>query len=76
MIAVGNKNKNVKNKDRWNYCHHMTMLLLFWDNHRLPLLHMAERFIWIEEKGECINEFEIGYMINPRFCVNKAFKEN
>ena len=39
MIAVGNNNKKIKNKDRWNYCHHMTMLTLLGDNHYLPLLH-------------------------------------
>ena len=26
MIAVGNKNNKLKNKDRWNYCLHMSML--------------------------------------------------
>ena len=41
----------------------MPMLPLLGDNHRLPLLHKAKRFIWIEEKYERINEFEIGYMI-------------
>ena len=27
----------------------------------------------IEEKGELINDFEIGYMINPGLHINKAF---
>ena len=48
MIAVGNKNKNIKNKYRWNYCHHMPILPLLRANHLLPLLHKAKRFIWIE----------------------------
>ena len=47
MIAVGNENKKIKNKDRWSYCHHMLMLALLGSNHRLPLLHIAKRFIWI-----------------------------
>ena len=25
-IAVGNENKKIKNRDRWNYCNHMPML--------------------------------------------------
>ena len=45
------------------------------DNNRLPLLHMDKCFICIEEKSDRINEFEIGYTINPTFHVNKAFKE-
>ena len=26
MIAVGNKNKESKSKERWNYCNHIPML--------------------------------------------------
>ena len=49
MISVGNENKTIKNKDRWNYFHHMPILPLLGDNHCLPLWHMAKRFIWLEE---------------------------
>ena len=75
IIALGNENKKIKNKDRWNYCHRMPMLPLLGDNHRLPLFHMDKHFIWLEKTGERINEFEIGYMINPRLNVNISFKE-
>ena len=34
-------------------------------NHRLPLSHMAKSYIWLEETNQRINEFYIGYMINP-----------
>ena len=44
-------------------------------NHCIPLLHIAKRFIWIEETGEHINGFEVGYMINPSLHVNKSFRE-
>ena len=53
----------------------MHMLPLLGDNHCLPLSHMAKHFIWIEETGERINEFDIGYMINPNFYVNKLFRD-
>ena len=36
---------------------------------------MTKRFIWIEEKKERIHKFLIGYMINPTFNINKAFRE-
>ena len=49
MIEFWNENKKIKNKYRWNYCHHMHMLLLLGDNHRIPLLHIAKRFIYITE---------------------------
>ena len=75
MIAVGNENKKIKNKDIWNYCHRMPMLSLFGANHRLPLFHMAKHHIWLNETKKRINKFTIGYMINPGLNVNKAFRE-
>ena len=75
IIEVWNENKKIKNKYRWNYCHHMPMLPLLGDNHRLPLLHIAKSFIWINETKKRINESKIGYMINPSFNVNKSFRD-
>ena len=75
MIAVGNEKKTINDKDGWNYCHHMPMLsLLGWDHH-LPLLHMAKRFIWLNETKKLINEFLIGYIINPDLNDNKPFRD-
>ena len=74
IIEIGNKNEKIKNRDKWNYCHDFPILTLLGDNHRLPLIHMAKCFIWLEEKSDCINEFNMGYMINPTLHVNKAFK--
>ena len=36
---------------------------------------MAKSFIWLGETKELINEFSIGYMINPTLNISKAFKE-
>ena len=36
---------------------------------------MAESYIWSEETNQRINEFSIGYMMNPNLSTNKAFKE-
>ena len=75
MIAVENENKKIKNKDICNNFHHMPMLSLLGGNHRLALFHTANRFIWLNETKQRINEFTIGYMINPRLNVNKSFRE-
>ena len=48
-IVVGNENKKSQNKDIWNYFHNMPMLSLLRSNHRLPLFHMAKRFIYTNE---------------------------
>ena len=44
-------------------------------NHCLPLSHMAKSYIWLEETNQRINEFSIGYTMNPNLSMNKAFKE-
>ena len=36
---------------------------------------MAKHFIWIEETEERINDFLIGYMINPTLNITKIFIE-
>ena len=51
------------------------MLSLLGANHRLPLFHMAKRFIRINEAKQRINDFTIGFMINTGLNVNKAFRE-
>ena len=53
----------------------MPMLHLLGDNHRLPLFDMSKSFIWINEAKKHINEFDIGYIINPSLHVNKAFRD-
>ena len=48
LIEIGKENENFKNRDKWNYFHHMPILLLFGASHCLPLLYMSKRFICIE----------------------------
>ena len=43
-------------------------------NHRLLLSHIAEIYIWLEEKNQRINDFSIGYMMNPNLIIKKDFK--
>ena len=44
-------------------------------NCRMPLLHMSKSYILIEEKNQRINEFSIGYMMNPNLNPNRDFRE-
>ena len=44
-------------------------------NHRLHLSHMATSYIWLQETNQRINQFSIGYMINPNLNTKKAFGE-
>ena len=36
---------------------------------------MAKSYIWHEETNQRINEFSIGYMMNPNLNTHKAFRE-
>ena len=51
------------------------MLSLLAANHRLPLFNIADFFIWINETKQLINEFTIGYIINPGLNVNKSLRD-
>ena len=53
----------------------MHIQYLLGTNHFLPLSHMAKSYIWLKETKERINEFSIGYTINPTLNIKKAFKE-
>ena len=44
-------------------------------NFRMPLLHISKSYIWLEETNQRINEFSIGYMMNPTLYSNRAFKD-
>ena len=53
----------------------MDIQSLLGTNHRLPLSHMAKSYIWLKVKNQRINDFSIGYMMNPNLIINKYFKE-
>ena len=44
-------------------------------NCRMPLIHMSNRKIWIEETNQRINELSFAYMLNPILNKNKSFKD-
>ena len=44
-------------------------------NNRQPSLHMSKVLVCIHTTDECINQFEIGYMINSTLHANKVLIE-
>ena len=70
----GYQNKKNRNQDKCDHFNHMPMQSLLGINYRPPLSHMTKSYIWLEEKKR-INEFSIGYMINTKLNINKAFIE-
>ena len=51
------------------------MQSLLGTKHYMPLTHMAKIYIWLEETNQRINQFSIGYMMNPNLHKNKGFRE-
>ena len=72
FLAVGYKRKTIENKEKWNQLNILEVQSLLENNHRMPLSHIAKSYIWIEEKNRRINEFSIGYMMNPNLHKNKV----
>ena len=48
---------------------------VLWANFRIPLIHMSNRKIYIEETNERINEFSFAYMFNQNLHTKKVFRE-
>ena len=51
----------------------ITLIPLLGANHRQPILHMYKKIVQCYSIDESINQFEIGYMINPPLICNKLF---
>ena len=50
-------NKTIETKDKWNQLYLVSMESVLGANCRIPLIHMSNRKIYIEETNERINEF-------------------
>ena len=75
ILAVGYEKIRIETEDKWNQLNLIDIQTLLGTNHRLPLSHMTKSYIWLEEKNQRINEFYIGYMMNPNLNMNKVFRE-
>ena len=53
----------------------LDMQSLLGNNCRIPLLHMSKIYIWLEETNQLINEFSVGFMMNPTLYSNRDFKD-
>ena len=75
ILAVDYINEKIETKDKWNQMKILNMKSMLGDNCRMPLLHITKSYIWFEETNQRINEFSIGYMMNPTLYRNRAFKD-
>ena len=75
ILAVGYKNKTIETKEKRNQINLIDIKYMLGTNHLLPLSHMAKNYICLEATNQRINEFSIGYTMNPNLNINKAFRE-
>ena len=75
ILAVGYENKKIETEYKWNQLNLKDIQQMLGTNNLLPLSHTANSFIWLEEKNQRINEFSIGYMMNPNLNRNRYFKD-
>ena len=74
VLAVGYEKKTIQTQDKCNQLNLMCIQYLLGTNHHLTISRMAKSYIWLEETNQRINQFSIGYMMNPNLSINKAFK--
>ena len=50
------------------------LLTLLGANHLQPIINMSKRLVYLYTTNKQINQFEIGYMVNPSLHVDKLFR--
>ena len=71
MIELGGKTPSKHNSE---YCDVILLLPLVGVNNYLTLLHMSKTFVYMNSIENYMNQFAIGFMVNPKLHVDKAFK--
>ena len=67
--------KNITVKDKWKTLGVIKLMTLVGVNHRQPILHISKRMVHCYSTDESINQFAIGYTINPSLNCDKLFRE-
>ena len=75
ILAVGDENKTIETKYKWNQLNIMDVQYLLGANRRIFLSHMDKSSVWLEETNQRINELSIEYMMNPNLIMKKLFRE-
>ena len=75
ILEVGYENKTIETEDKLNQLNLIDIKYMLGTNYCLPLSHMAQSYIWLEENNQRINELSIRYMMNKNLNTNKSFIE-
>ena len=72
-IQLEKDNKKTETQYIWEALDVIPLFPLVEVNHPQPILHISKRMVHIYYIDDIINQFAIGYMINPSLHVNKVF---
>ena len=65
IIELEKENNNNPGKDKWETLDVIPLMPLVGVNYCQPILHMSKIMVYCYSTDESINQFAIGYMINP-----------
>ena len=60
-------------KDKWEISAIIPLMLIVGVNNCIPILHLSKRMLHMYTTSKTINQFVIGYMINPYLKFHNAF---
>ena len=73
MIELEKNKIKLPGKDIWETLDIIPLMPLLGANHRQPILNTSKRMVHCYYIYKSINQFEIGYMINPSLHFNNIF---
>ena len=71
---IGKRKQKITEKDEWELTAGIPLMPIVGVNHCLRILHLFKILVHIYTTENTINQFSIGYMINPSIHFNKVFK--
>ena len=72
---MGNENNEILTKEIWETIDAIHLLLLIGVNYCQTLIHMYRILVDLYPTEKQINQFSVGYIINPLLHVNEVFRE-
>ena len=72
---IGKRKKKLPGKHKWETLDVIPLMPLVGLNHHQPILYMSKLMIHYYSTDNTMNQFEIGYMINPSLNCNKVLIE-
>ena len=72
-IKLEKEKKKLPGKYKWETLDVITLMPLVGVNHHQPILKLSKRMVHYCSTYESINQFVIGYIINPSPNFNKVF---